>query len=62
MDATNKPCKHQFRRIISGPMLVIDWCRLCRMELVDIIDRGPNRLEAAENGELIMKGHKNDQI
>lgn len=53
----NQKHKCKFIRLVNGPALVIDWCPRCKQEIVDVINRGPNRLEVTPSGKLIDHSH-----
>lgn len=50
--AIKNECKHKFRRIIGGPVLVVHKCRLCGQEIIDVIDHGPHRIAWESDGVL----------
>lgn len=45
-------CKHKFEQLIAGPVLTLHKCRLCGLEIHDVVDRGPNRLEIDVKGKV----------
>ena len=51
-------CRHRFTQVIAGPMLTVHKCFECGLEIVDVIDRGPNRMEIEPDGKVYIYGNR----
>lgn len=55
----NVNCQHVFKRIVSGPKLIVDFCPYCKLEIVDMISDSKFRVEVDKKGKLINYNYYN---
>lgn len=48
--------KCEFIQDLNGPFIVTYKCRICNKMIVDIINRGPNRIEINKDGMIVCYG------